>query len=236
MGYRQVLVASFKGGTGKTTVTAALARQLPGRIACLDMDWNNAVLNLALEIAPAVHLPLRNFRIAPVEWERGQFASIGFLTIPGGILRQNPEHREALVVDFVSSLAWEEFDWLLIDTGPVGEELTPIIKAIDPEVIVLGEGGELSQAGVVRTVLFLTAVKAKVLGLLANKGWDGRTLAGELMIPYLGSIPLVRDPRGIATPDLTQHRAQRLGDPTLADKAKRWLVKQGLEVILKEER
>lgn len=228
--YRGFAFMSAKGGVGKTTLLAAFARRLPGRIALLDLDWSNPVLNLALGLDHARLQEVKG-RFLPIPWEKGELMSLAFFTPAGGILRQpNSNYRTAFIQDLLSRIAWQPYDYLLVDTAPsISQENEAILKDLDPEVVVVGEPGDLAREGTVRTILFLQAVRAKLLGIVGNKGLDARDLCDDLGVACLGTVDYETP---IEVPDFTRWTSKRLGDPTWADKLRHGAVKLGLRALV----
>ena len=234
--FRQIAFMSGKGGVGKTSLLVAFSRRLQGRVSILDLDFSNPVAHIALGLNHHTHGTLKGYRIAPVAWEKGEVGSLAFFTVPGGIIRHSAEHRAQFLEDFISNLAWQPYDWLLIDTAPaLTQENEVILKMLDPEVVLVGEPGPLALEWVIRTPLFLECVKAKVLGLVGNKGLDAGGLAEDLGLADLGTVPLAPDPSQVAVPDFTRFKGRRLGEAGLALKAKRWLAREGLAAVLEVE-
>ena len=229
--FRQFAFVSAKGGVGKTTLLAAFARRLPGRIALLDLDFSNPVLNIALGLDHYRPQEIKGGRFLPMPWEKGELMSLAFFTAPGGILRQpNSDYRTAFIQDLLPRIAWSPYDWLLIDTAPsISQENEAILKDLDPEIITLAQGDPLSQEGVVRTLLFLGVLKSKLMGLLGNRGFDPGSLAEELGVASLGCVPEGLPAR---VPDFTQHKSFRLGQPSWSDKLRRGAVKLGLKALV----
>lgn len=229
--YRQFAFMSAKGGVGKTTLLAAFARRLPGRIALLDLDFSNPVLNIALGLDHYRVQEIKGGRFLPFPWGKGELMSLAFFAAPGGILRQpNSDYRTAFIMDLLPRIAWQPYDWLLVDTAPsISQENETILKDLDPEVVVVAEPGDLAREGVVRTVLFLQAVRARLLGIVGNKGLDPAELCGELDVPSLGTVDYETP---VKVPDFTRWSSKRMGEPSWADRIRRGTVKLGLQVLL----
>ena len=229
--FRQFAFVSAKGGVGKTTLLAAFARRLSGRVALLDLDFSNPVLNIALGLDHYRVQEIKGGRFLPLAWEKGEIMSLAFFTAPGGILRQpNSDYRTAFIQDLLPRIAWQPYDWLLIDTAPsISQENEAILQDLDPESIVIAGPGPLAEEGTIRTLLFLQALKVKLLGVIGNRGFDPGSLAEELGVASLGSIPEGLPAR---VPDFTQHKSIRLGQPSWADRLRRSATKLGLRALL----
>ena len=228
--YRQFAFVSAKGGVGKTTLLTAFARRLTGRVALLDLDFSNPVLNIALGLD---HYRVQEVkgRFLPMPWKKGELISLAHFTPPGGILRQpNSDYRTAFIQDLLARIAWSPYDWLLVDTAPsISQENEAILKSLDPEVVVVAEPGDLAREGTVRTVLFLQAVRAKLLGIVGNKGFDPVDLCEELGVPSLGSVDYETP---IKVPDFSKWSSRRMGEPSWADRIRRGAVKLGLKALV----
>ena len=100
--FRGFAFMSAKGGVGKTTLLTAFARRLSGRVALLDLDFSNPVLNIALGLDHYRVQELKGGRFLPLAWEEGELMSLAFFTAPGGILRQpNSDYRMAFIRDLL---------------------------------------------------------------------------------------------------------------------------------------
>ena len=231
-----VCIFSLKGGVGKTTIAHGLARGLMKkghRVAFLDSDYNNPVSHLLFGIPHQRHKPLPDYSIAPIEWDGIQYASVAFLFSPAGATRQDASHRARALAEMCSIVRWQPHDFLVVDSAPSSsDENRSILKTLDPAVVVVVEGGPLAERGLERSIKFLTSMKASVLGILGNKGFDARSKATELEIPYLGTIPFGQDP--VIDPDMIlEATPTRLGNVSRMRRGRRSLVRAGLGIYLK---
>src|SRR3972149_4462985 len=135
--FRGFAFMSAKGGVGKTTLLTAFVRRLAGRVALLDLDFSNPVLNFALGLDHYRVQELKCGRFLPLAWEKGEIMSLAFFPPAGGILRQpNSDYRTAFIQDLLPRIAWQPYDWLLVDTAPsISQENKAILKDLDSEAV-----------------------------------------------------------------------------------------------------
>jgi ATP-binding protein involved in chromosome partitioning len=116
------------------------------------------------------------------------------------------------IKQLLSEVAWGELDYLLVDLPPgTGDEPLTVLQLL-PEadgVVIVTIPSEVSGDVVRKAVTFARMLKAPVLGIVENmaglvcphcgkpievfEGGMGRRVAGEMGVPFLGSIPI--DPR-----------------------------------------
>ena len=229
-------IFSLKGGVGKTTIAHAFTTGLVKnghQVAFLDADYSNPVAHLLFDIPHQRHKPLADFGIEPIRLQGLQFASVGFLFSSTGASKQSSAHRSQVISDLCSSLRWQPFQHLVVDMAPSStEENKTILKALDPAIIIVAEKGPLAERGLERTIKFLTASKALVLGVVGNKGFDAKALAKEHGVQYLTTLSF--DDELDLDPDMfLKSTPKRLGQASLKQKGKRRLLRSGLETYVK---
>ncbi len=229
-------IFSLKGGVGKTTIAHALACGLVKdghKVGFLDADYSNPVAHLLFDIPHQRHKPLPDFGIEPLHLNGLQFASVGFLFSATGASRQSADRRARVLEDMCGSLRWDPFDYLIVDMAPSStEENKTILSKLDPQVVIVAEAGPLAERGVERSVNFLNAARAQVLGVVGNKGFDASELAEEYDVPYLLTLPY--DPVVGFDPNIfTKASPKRLGKVGLRRRGKRKVLRAGLEAYVK---
>ena len=203
------------------------------RVAFLDADYSNPVSHLLFDIPHQRHKPLADFGIEPIHLNGLQYASVGFLFSSAGASRQSSARRSQVISDLCSTLRWEPFEYLIVDMAPSStEENKTVLKALDPAIVIVAEKGPLAERGLERTVKFLKAAKARVLGVVGNKGFDARELAKEYGVPYLTTLPF-SDDIGLDPDIFLKPSPKRLGGVSLKQRGKRRLLRTGLETYVK---
>lgn len=113
------LVASGKGGVGKSTITALLAYKLKNmgkKVGIIDADiYGPSIPNIfGIYEKPQIE----NNRMIPLEKEGILLNSIGFLSDPKSALSWRGPMVSKAIYQLMSLTNWGELDYLLIDTPP----------------------------------------------------------------------------------------------------------------------
>lgn len=181
---RTIVVASGKGGVGKSAVTANLAAALAGRglrVGAADADLNGPSLARMLGAAaqplcvdeagvhPAVGAAgvrvmsmdlLLAAEDAPVRWrEPTEGAFVWQSTLETGALRE-----------FLSDTAWGELDYLLIDLPPGTDKLGRLLQLLPmPSAVVLvTTPSEMARFVVAKSLRLVREAGVEAIGLVAN--------------------------------------------------------------------
>jgi ATP-binding protein involved in chromosome partitioning len=213
----KVIIASGKGGVGKSTVTVNLAAELTQRgykVGILDMDLTGPDIPFLLGMN---NVSLRNTEssglIQPVVSPTLgiKVISIAFLLPDDGtpVVWRGPMKTHALT-QFLGDVEWGDLDFLLIDLPP-GTSDEPLsvaqnIRDADGVVLVTTPQG-VATLDVRKAIGFTRMLKLKCLGVIENMsgfhcpecGADysifgamggGKKLADDSTVPFLGAIPL----------------------------------------------
>ena len=209
----KLIVGSNKGGVGKSTVTTnlAIALQESGySVGLADADLHGPNIPKLLQ-AENVRLKSTDVGIDPYETSNGlKVASLGFLIEdPNMHIAWRDAVKYDFIIELLGNINWGPLDYLLFDLPPgTGNEQITIIDFI----------GEVDGAVVVTTPQDLAILDARkmisssrdsnvpIVGVIENmstmtcphcekdidvfKKGGGKNLAEELVLPYLGSIPL----------------------------------------------
>lgn len=174
-----LVVASGKGGVGKTflALNLALALDGPRRCALMDLDWGLGNLDVALGLAPARHLGHvlageSTVAEALVEYE-------GLALLPNGCGAVRPESARPLRVrDLVASVAAARPDCRLVvaDTHPgLGEATTEAIRSATATALVsTPEPTALTDTYALLKVLRQERVRGPI-GLVVNQATSPRS-------------------------------------------------------------
>jgi ATP-binding protein involved in chromosome partitioning len=213
-----ILVASGKGGVGKSSVTANLAAALADRgltVGVLDADvWGFSIprmLGVGGRLAGRVEGDRK--LMVPIERTVGtgtvRIVSMGFLVEDeetalmwrGLMLNRGVQH-------FLQDVAWgDDLDYLLIDMPPgTGDVQMGVAKLIPrAEVVVVTTPAVAAQKVAIRAVSMARKSFLRVAGVIENMSsftcdhgesyplfgeGGGDTLAADAGVPLLGRIPL----------------------------------------------
>jgi ATP-binding protein involved in chromosome partitioning len=233
----KLLVMSGKGGVGKSTVAANLAASLAraGKsVGLLDVDIHGPSIPKLLGLE-AEQLVVHDRGIAPIAiGENLKVMSIGFL-LPGAaeaVIWRGPM-KYGMIRQFLKDVDWGTLDYLVIDAPPgTGDEPLSVAQLIGQPAgaILVTTPQELAVADVRRSVSFCEKLSLPVVGIIENmsgltcphcggrielfKTGGGESLAREMAVPFLGSIPI--DPQIVECGDRGTPYAQQFADSPAA--------------------
>ncbi|MCO4771455.1 MAG: Mrp/NBP35 family ATP-binding protein [Deltaproteobacteria bacterium] len=210
-----VLVASGKGGVGKSTVATNLACALArtgAKVGLLDADiYGPSIPTMFNEHSDVVSADGKT--IQPITHAGLKLMSMGFL-VPAekGLIWRGPMLTSA-VTQFLRDVAWGDLDYLIVDLPPgTGDVQLTFAQALKVTgAVVVSTPQDVALADVVRAKAMFDQVQIPVLGLIENMSYfvcDGcdkkhyifnhggaKKAAQEMRIPYLGELPLVTSVR-----------------------------------------
>ncbi|MCB0993583.1 MAG: Mrp/NBP35 family ATP-binding protein [Acidimicrobiales bacterium] len=212
---RVLMIASGKGGVGKSSVTVNLAAGLAARghtVGVLDADiWGFSIPRM-LGLEGRLGGDVAEKKITPFERRVGdgvlQVVSMGLLVDDeatalmwrGLILQRAVRH-------FIEDVSWGDLDYLIIDmppgTGDVQMGLAKLLPRAEMLIVTtparaaqkvasrvgnMGRSNYLRVAGVIENMTAFVNETGQVYELFGSGG--GQELASELNVPLLGSIPI----------------------------------------------
>ena len=210
---RVLLIASGKGGVGKSSVTANLAIALAQRdlrTAVIDADvWGFSIPRmLGVERPPTVIDQM----VIPVEANGVRCISMGFFAREDQpVIWRGPMLHKALE-QFLTDVHWDDPDYLLIDLPPGTGDISLSIAQFLPkaELIVVTTPQAGAQNVAQRAAYMADKVNLQIRAVVENMSWfrgedekrydifgsgGGEALANELDVPLLGQVPLVTELR-----------------------------------------
>lgn len=211
----KIAVISGKGGVGKSTVTVNLAMAFamhgyPYGIGILDADITGPCVPKIIGLH-GQRLQAGPPGVFPAMGPMGiKVVSMDFL-LPSDespVIWRGPLKMKA-ISQFLSDIVWGELEFLFIDLPPgTGDEPLSIMQLI-PEmdgVVIVTIPSEVSQIVVKKAVSFSRKLNIPVIGIVENmsgfvcpkcgaeieifKVGGGKKIAEDLMIPFLGRIPI----------------------------------------------
>jgi ATP-binding protein involved in chromosome partitioning len=212
---RIVAVASGKGGVGKSTTSANLAcalKYLGARVGLLDCDIYGPSIPLMMGIREKPTLTEDERMMVPPVSHGVKLMSMGFLLEGDApVIWRGPMIMKT-IQQFVSSVAWGELDYLLVDLPPgTGDAQLSLCQTVPLDGGVIVTTPQEASLGVVRKgIAMFQKVNVPILGIVENMsyytapngerveifGHGGGTAEAERQnIPFLGEIPIFTEIR-----------------------------------------
>jgi len=209
----KLIVGSNKGGVGKSTVTTnlAIALQESGySVGLADADLHGPNIPKLLQ-AENVRLKSTDVGIDPYETSNGlKVASLGFLIEdPNMHIAWRDAVKYDFIIELLGNINWGPLDYLLFDLPPgTGNEQITIIDFIGEVdgAVVVTTPQDLAILDARKMISFSRDSNVPIVGVIENmstmscphcekdidvfKKGGGKKLAEELVLPYLGNIPL----------------------------------------------
>ena len=208
-----ILIASGKGGVGKSSITANLAAALAARghtVGLLDADVYGYSIPRMMGASRAPVM-LGDDLILPVESHGVRLMSVGFMASDDQpVIWRGPMLHKALT-SFVTEVFWDDPDYLLVDLPPGTGDVSLSLAGLAPSAqMVIVTTPQLAAQKVARRAAGMAKrVNLPVLGVVENMSWfvapdtgaryeifsggGGQALADELGVPLLGQVPLESD-------------------------------------------
>ena len=206
---RPLLIASGKGGVGKSSVTTNVAvalAQAGYSVGVVDADVYGFSIPrmLGTERDPVA---IDSMLLPPEQWGV-RCISIGYFVPEGqAVIWRGPMLHKALE-QFLTDVYWDDPDFLLIDMPPGTGDIALSLSQYLPraEVYVVTTPQPAAQKVARLSAAMAERVKMEVKGVIENMSWftgddgkryeifgagGGQELADELGVPLLGQIPLL---------------------------------------------
>lgn len=194
-----ILVASGKGGVGKSTISIALAELLQNQgasVGILDADIYGPSIPTMMGINQKPELEDKKF--IPLKHKDFQVMSIGFVTpSEGAIAWRGPMATKALY-QLLGATKWDALDYLIVDMPPgTGDIHLSILENYQVDSVYMVTIPSLvSCADVERAISLYTTFNIEITGLIENMsgsfhGNAGETLSKKYNIPLKAKIPLI---------------------------------------------
>jgi len=210
---RCLMIASGKGGVGKSSLSANIAIALAQRgrsVAIVDADvWGFSIPRmLGVEHPPVVIDDM----IVPPESHGVRCISMGFFAGEDQpVIWRGPMLHKALE-QFLTDVFWDEPDYLVVDLPPGTGDISLSLAQFLPrgEVYVVTTPQPAAQRVAQRAAYMAKKVNLEVKGVIENMSWftgdDGKRydifgsggggeLADQLGVRLLGQVPLLADLR-----------------------------------------
>lgn len=206
-----LLVASGKGGVGKSTVAANLAvalAQSGARVGLLDADVYGPSVPMMFGVDERPSSP-DGTKIVPLVRHGVSLMSVGFFVAPSQAMVWRGPVLHSTITQFVRDVVWGELDYLLVDLPPgTGDVQLSIAQQLQVTgAVLVTTPQDVALADVVRAKAMFDQVKIPVLGVIENMSYficgtcdtrheifshgGGKQAAETLHVPFLGELPLV---------------------------------------------
>ncbi len=171
---RAIVITSGKGGTGKTTSTAAIGSHLASlgcKVLCIDGDIGLKNLDLSLGLTDTALMDFNDViegrvPLADAVTKHDKIKNLSFLTAPMGI---NPEEISLEQMQKLVEEAKEEYDYCLIDSpAGIGPGFKLAAQTADMAIVV-ATGNASSLRDGQRTVAELKKLGIPEIRLLVNR-------------------------------------------------------------------
>jgi ATP-binding protein involved in chromosome partitioning len=206
---RVLLIASGKGGVGKSSVTTNLSVALAARgksVAVVDADvWGFSIPRmLGVDRDPVIIDEM----IVPPDSFGVRCISMGFFVEENQpVIWRGPMLHKALE-QFLTDVYWDDPDYLVVDLPPGTGDIALSLAQFLPrsEVLVVTTPQAAAQKVAQRAAYMARKVHISVTGVIENMSWftgddgtcyelfgsgGGALLASELDVPLLARLPLV---------------------------------------------
>jgi len=215
-----ILVASGKGGVGKSTVATNLAVALAREglsTGLLDADLYGPSIPLTLGVSdqhPLVEKKGEKDMISPVLNHGVKIMSLGFLMKKeDAIIWRGPMASNALT-QLLENTVWGELDYLVIDmppgTGDICITLSQKLPQAKAIIVITPQQMAIADGRKAANMFKADGINIEILGIVENMSWftpekhpdekyflfgngGGVELSKELSCPLLTQIPLVSD-------------------------------------------
>ncbi|AEB27835.1 hypothetical protein FTDG_00452 [Francisella tularensis subsp. novicida GA99-3548] len=210
-----ILIASGKGGVGKSTVTANLAvcfAKMGAKVGILDADIYGPSQPTLFDLKQNPNTTDKK-KIIPLEKYGVKMISIGNLIDPeSAVIWRGPIVSRALM-QLLNDTDWGDIDYLFLDLPPGTGDIQLTISKNMPVTgaVIVTTPQDLSLIDARRALAMFQKVDIKTLGVVENMsyyicpkcgnsehifGEDGaHLLCGKNNIEFLGSLPLHKDIR-----------------------------------------
>ncbi|MEO1662219.1 MAG: Mrp/NBP35 family ATP-binding protein [Pseudomonadota bacterium] len=213
---RILVVASAKGGVGKSTVSVNLAASFAKqglRVGLLDADIYGPSIPTMLGVSDASPATNADQKLVPIKAHGIETLSIGYLTDADAPMIWRGPIVQSAITQMLNDAAWgtpeDPLDLLIIDTPPgTGEaQLTLAQRVPVTAAVLVTTPQDVALADVRRGAAMFAKTHVPVLGLIETMSWfedpagerhylmgegGGGRMAQTLGLPLLAQIPMIQ--------------------------------------------
>jgi ATP-binding protein involved in chromosome partitioning len=204
-----ILVASGKGGVGKSTVTALIAEQLNFegyKVGIVDADIYGPSIPQIFGINAVPEI--KNNKMVPLKSRNIDIISIGFLIKCNSAIIWRGPMASKTIYQLLSLTLWQELDYLIIDMPPgTGDIHLSILENYQLDgVIIVTTPQKMAEIDVVRSIDLYKKFNIPILGVIENMSYlvdvssgkkiqiftgnNGEDFANDYQIPLICKIPI----------------------------------------------
>ncbi len=215
-----IVIASGKGGVGKSTVAANLAVSLARngyRTALVDADIYGPTIPRMFgveSVQPAVTALGDKEMIFPIEKFGVKIMSIGFFVEPHQSLIWRGPMASSAMTQLFENTSWGETDYMVVDLPPgTGDIQLTIVQKLELAgaiIVTTPQGIALNDVRKAASMFANPEIKVPLFGVVENMSWfspekhpeekyflfgegGGRQIANEYQTTLLGQVPLVME-------------------------------------------
>jgi len=175
---RKIVVASGKGGVGKSTVSVNIAYGLAlngYKVGLLDIDVHGPSIAKMVGIENRIIPIEEGGNPKPIEAHNNLFVMTlaSMLESPDDPVVWRGPVKNGVIRQFLDEIEWPELDYLIIDSPPgTGDEVLTIFQILgkDTEVIVVSTPQNVSFLDVRKFINFVKKMELNIIGLVENMG------------------------------------------------------------------
>lgn len=190
-----IVVASGKGGVGKSIVASTLAlvlKQQGKQVGLLDLDMYGPSAHVILDVDPH-QFPEEENGVLPFDVHGLKFMSTVYFT------KDKPSAFRGLditniIVEMLAITRWDELDVLVVDMPPgLGDEMLDVLRLLpSPQFLVVTTSSKVSYVAVEKLLKLCTEINVPLIGVLENMAEPLSTYIEEkienIHLPHLGKI------------------------------------------------
>ncbi|WP_341790561.1 Mrp/NBP35 family ATP-binding protein [Rickettsia endosymbiont of Polydrusus tereticollis] len=185
-----ILVASGKGGVGKSTVAALIAEQLNKeghRVGIVDADIYGPSIPQIFGINEVPQTI--NQRIIPLISRNIQIISIGFFVKDYSAIIWRGPMASKTIYQLLSVTKWDNLDYLIIDMPPgTGDIHLSILENYHLNgVIIVTTPQKMSQIDVIRSIDLYQKLSLSILGIIENMSYLSDPSSGKILNIFDGN-------------------------------------------------
>ena len=205
-----IVVASGKGGVGKTTVAVNLAialQRMGAAVGLLDADVYGPNVPMMLGATEPPRAESERV-ILPVESYRLKMISMGLLNSADKPVIWRGPMLHSVIQQFLRSVKWGELDYLIVDLPPgTGDvQLTLIQSVVVSGAVIVTTPSMVALADVRKAIEMFRQLKVEILGVVENMSYfncphcnaridifghgEGERMAQTFKVPFLGEIEI----------------------------------------------